>query len=703
MVSASWATSLARATVRATSGRGQASLRVAVGAAALALVVLVHLLLAVGGFAPRWLSVSPARDVAAEPTFAWNQVFSVVDGAALTVVVVHADGTADAPVPPGLERFPAAGEAVVSPALRDVLQRRPVLGGRVPGRVVGTIGRDGLVAPDELRAVVALNGAGDLYPGTGWGSGDVETFGLPPVAQTRTMLVLLWGLPSLIVLAACGRSVVDTVRGQAARLRLVGASGAQVRQYVHAFALRTSAVPAGVGALVGTVAVLLLSGPGALGVAFFPVGLVGTVVVGSAAAGMVTATVGVCASVSSRRAAARAYVAARGSGGPGSAWPAVLALAGAFMLVGLSAVRWITADPRVPGAAATATMLVGAGLLVSGAALGAGRLARWVSVRARAGRVESQLAWRQLGHTPRPLVLATLAMTAVATVFAMTFAVLEILGEPVSSSSARWTVSVSGSAAPDVRALVDAVGPDAVLEVIEGDASSVWGTCEALSEAFGTLRGPDGAGCVDGREYQPGELVRGPFDEPPSIFGAAALVRAVDPHTVPVEVPRSASAYLGARLDDPLRQQSALLRAAPTAAMTLDSADQSLLVVVPAAQALTTRSATAGGILSVIATALAVSLVPEAAASERRLRRLGADRATVRRFAATRAALTMLVAGVVGGGAALLVEQSYLALGSRYVVDMTTAAGLAVVVLLTAAAAVVAGALGAGGDEPVRP
>lgn len=46
--------------------------------------------------------------------------------------------------------------------------------------------------------------------------------------------------------------------------------------------------------------------------------------------------------------------------------------------------------------------------------------------------------------------------------------------------------------------------------------------------------------------------------------------------------------------------------------------------------------------------------------------------------------------------------QSYLALGSLYVVDLTTAGGLAVVVLLTSAAAVVAGGLRAGGagQEP---
>ncbi len=702
MVSTSWSTDLARATSRAMSSRGTAALRVAIAATSLALVVLAHLLLAVGGLAPRWASVSPARAADERSDFAWNEVFSVVDDASLTVLVLHSDHPDVAPAPPGLARFPEAGEAFVSPALRALLGREPVLAGRVPGAVVGTIGDDGLVVPDELRAVVALADDGDMYPGTGWGSDDIDTFGLPPVAQTRLMLVLLWGLPALIVLAACGTSVVDLVRRQSARLRVVGASGAQVRRYVRAFAVRTSVAPAAVGAAAGTLAVLLLSGSGALGMSFFPASAAGVLALAGLTTGLVTAAVGACAVVASRRAAARAYETARGTAGTASSWPAVLAATGAMLLFGMTAVRWVTVDPRVPGAAGTALMLLGAGLLVFGAALGTSRMVQRWSVRVRARRLETQLAWRQLGHSPRPLVLATFAMTGVATVFAMTFAVLQILGEPVSGTSARWTVSVAGSTQPEVRELVDAVGPDAVLELTQDEASWVWGSCAALASTFGDVRDADGSGCVDGREYAPGALVHGPFAEPLSFFGAPALVRAVDPHEASLDAPPGANAYLNARLDDALVQQSAILRAAPNSALTLDSADQALLVVVPAAQDLTTRSAIAGGLLSVIATVLAVSLVPEAAASERRLGRLGASRAVVRRFAAARAALTMLVAGTVGAAVALLVEQSYLALGSLYVVDLTTAGGLAVVVLLTSAAAVVAGGLRAGGagQEP---
>ena len=68
----------------------------------------------------------------------------------------------DAPVPPGLPRVPAAGETFVSPALADLLVTTPAdeLGDRF-GEVVGTIGPAGLMAPDELAAVVGRD-AGSL-------------------------------------------------------------------------------------------------------------------------------------------------------------------------------------------------------------------------------------------------------------------------------------------------------------------------------------------------------------------------------------------------------------------------------------------------------------------------------------------------------------------------------------------------------------
>ncbi len=60
------------------------------------------------------------------------------------------------PVPPGVDRLPGPGELVVSPALAELLRTAPAdeLGNRFPGRVVGTIRPEGLIAPGELVGII---------------------------------------------------------------------------------------------------------------------------------------------------------------------------------------------------------------------------------------------------------------------------------------------------------------------------------------------------------------------------------------------------------------------------------------------------------------------------------------------------------------------------------------------------------------------
>jgi hypothetical protein len=57
-----------------------------------------------------------------------------------------------APLPPGVGKFPAAGEMVVSPALKSLLESDDgkLLRERLPGRIVGTIGESGLIGSHEL-------------------------------------------------------------------------------------------------------------------------------------------------------------------------------------------------------------------------------------------------------------------------------------------------------------------------------------------------------------------------------------------------------------------------------------------------------------------------------------------------------------------------------------------------------------------------
>ncbi|KOT38901.1 hypothetical protein ADK84_16070, partial [Streptomyces sp. NRRL WC-3701] len=54
-------------------------------------------------------------------------------------------------LPPGVDKMPGRGEAVVSPALKELLESpdRELLHDRLPYRVVGTIGQAGVIGPSE--------------------------------------------------------------------------------------------------------------------------------------------------------------------------------------------------------------------------------------------------------------------------------------------------------------------------------------------------------------------------------------------------------------------------------------------------------------------------------------------------------------------------------------------------------------------------
>ena len=73
------------------------------------------------------------------------------------IIRVHAAALGPRPpVPPGVERLPGPGEVVVSPALAELMRTVPndQLRNRFPGRIVGTIGPEGLIAPAELVGIV---------------------------------------------------------------------------------------------------------------------------------------------------------------------------------------------------------------------------------------------------------------------------------------------------------------------------------------------------------------------------------------------------------------------------------------------------------------------------------------------------------------------------------------------------------------------
>ncbi len=161
--------------------------------------------------------------------------------------IVHPEGP-DAPVPPGLSTFPHDGEAVVSPALRALLDSPdgPLFAPRLGGaRVTGTIGPEGLSGPHELAFYL---GRDSITPDRGM---RLDHFGdsgpgeqLSPVLWLLIVVVfVVLLLPIVVFLGAAVRFGGEQRDRRLAALRLLGADAGMVR--------RIAAGEAGTGALFG--------------------------------------------------------------------------------------------------------------------------------------------------------------------------------------------------------------------------------------------------------------------------------------------------------------------------------------------------------------------------------------------------------------------------------------------------------------------
>ncbi|MGA5068765.1 FtsX-like permease family protein [Streptomyces exfoliatus] len=160
------------------------------------------------------------------------------------------------PVPPGLDRLPGVGEAIVSPKLAEVLAANPRAAGLVPGRVSGIIAPEGLGDVEDLYAYIGTTPA-ELTEAEELGSFGtsrsrreiVEPSTLTILRFTLGCIVLL---PLVIFLSVCARLSGESRARRLAALRLVGLSEKDTLR-VNA---GESAAAAAVGAVLGVVGYL---------------------------------------------------------------------------------------------------------------------------------------------------------------------------------------------------------------------------------------------------------------------------------------------------------------------------------------------------------------------------------------------------------------------------------------------------------------
>ncbi|MDX2559625.1 ABC transporter permease [Streptomyces sp. TX20-6-3] len=138
-------------------------------------------------------------------------------------------------LPPGAAAFPRRGEMLVSPALRDLLDSPDgaLLKERLPYKVAGTIGRDGLIGPADLRYVAHVgflttdnfDGRGVRY---GWSVPEEPMNAFLILLVVVACVVLL--LPVLVFIATAVRFGGEQRDRRLAALRLVGADTAMTRR-----------------------------------------------------------------------------------------------------------------------------------------------------------------------------------------------------------------------------------------------------------------------------------------------------------------------------------------------------------------------------------------------------------------------------------------------------------------------------------------
>ncbi|MFI1185369.1 ABC transporter permease [Streptomyces californicus] len=169
--------------------------------------------------------------------------------------LMRAEG-ADPVLPPGIDRFPAPGTMVVSPALKELLAApgSELLRERLPYRITGTIGDAGLRSPGELHYYAgsdSLTTARGAHRITAYG-GAGETDPVSPLLIVLIVMVCVVLLvPVAIFIATAVRFGGERRDRRLAALRLVGADIRTTR--------RIAAGEAMFGALLGLL----------LGLAFF--------------------------------------------------------------------------------------------------------------------------------------------------------------------------------------------------------------------------------------------------------------------------------------------------------------------------------------------------------------------------------------------------------------------------------------------------
>ncbi|MGV9938133.1 ABC transporter permease [Streptomyces sp. NPDC003401] len=166
---------------------------------------------------------------------------------------------ARAPLPPGVNRFPAQGDMVVSPALRELLASdgSALLRERLPYRIVGTIGEAGLIGSRELAYYAGASGLA-AHLDDGVGAIRLKEFGNPQPTEEETdpvllllvlVVIVVLLMPVAVFIAAAVRFGGERRDRRLAALRLIGSDGRMTRRIAAGEAMAGSLLGLALGAV----------------------------------------------------------------------------------------------------------------------------------------------------------------------------------------------------------------------------------------------------------------------------------------------------------------------------------------------------------------------------------------------------------------------------------------------------------------------
>lgn len=462
-----------------------------------------------GDRAERGRGQEPRSALGATPAFKALISSSPYRGDAWTTVFVN-DPQATAPTPPGLPRFPQAGETWVSPAVATARSTDRLAAKRIPGRVVGIIGDEGLQSPDQY---FVYSGSSKTLPTAfnagGWGAtvpnGGRATIPQGPLAG---ILATLLGLPILILLQSTSRLSAESRRRDLAAMHLLGVPGRTLGRASAVEAMWCCAVASALGVAIAATAVKLLAPSHALGISWFPpptgIEPLSTVVVVT----MMSALVVADAARSTRRGLGDVLISR--AGGPKLRGPLRIAplIIGTAMLLGVVLPHAI-AGQKLSSGSTYVYFLVGTFLASLGAVIALGPVLRAI---ARLGPTHGRgvvlhLALRRLNWDSDAIarsVSAVLIVTVCGLIGSGAIADIARLS-PDRPAGHRYTVPLAGATPVERQQVMAVPAPIRVLQVDDGDQPTWVGSCHdlgailALNTSAGQLAFEQR--CRDGQTY----------------------------------------------------------------------------------------------------------------------------------------------------------------------------------------------------------